>query len=83
MKKIFKIVIAIIFIILGSNYKKWIVSNKLEHFRSYIQPTYKHVKTGSEPMGFYVHPRYRKPYRWPFTFYKSYPYPHMSPYDDE
>ena len=37
--------------------------------------------TGRDPLYFYQLVRYRKPYRWPFQFYKSYPYPHMSYYE--
>lgn len=50
----------------------------LENWVIYKQLPYKHLKTASEPVNFYKQSRYRKPYRYPFKFYKSYPVPHLS-----
>jgi hypothetical protein len=44
----------------------------------YKQKPLNYIKTGSTPLGFYERPRYRKPYRYPFQFEKSYPIRHMS-----
>ena len=54
----------------------------IENFQSYIQNPYNYIKTGADPLTFYSLPRYRKPYRFPFKFHKSYPYPHLSPYEN-
>jgi len=54
------------------------IQNK-ETFQNYVLQPYGYVKTGADPMYFYNRNRYRKPYRWPFKFYSSYPYSHMSP----
>lgn len=53
--------------------------NRKEQFQTYILKPFNYVKTGAEPIYFYKRNRYRKPYRWPFKFYSSYPYPNMSP----
>jgi len=52
--------------------------NNQENWVDY-QLNYGQVKSGSDPLYFYRRDIYRKPYRWPFTFYKSYPVPHQSP----
>lgn len=55
-----------------------VVLNK-ENFQNYKMNPFGEVKTGNDPLYFYNYNRYRKPYRWPFRYYSSYPYPHMSP----
>ena len=50
----------------------------LENWVNYKQKPYNYIKTGSKPVNFYERPRYRKPYRYPFQFRKSYPVDHMS-----
>ena len=52
-----------------------------EGFQSYAIKPYGYVKTGNDPLYFYNLDRYRQPYRWPFKFYQSYPYGHLSPFD--
>ena len=56
------------------------IKNK-EQFQNYVLQPYGYVKTGADPLYFYNRNRYRKPYRWPFKFYSSYPYSHMSPHE--
>ena len=51
---------------------------KVENWEMYRQKPYGYVKTGSDPLTFYERPRYRKPYRYPFTFDQEYPTPHKS-----
>ena len=51
---------------------------KVENWEMYRQKPYGYVKTGSVPLSFYERPRYRKPYRYPFTFDQEYPTPHKS-----
>ena len=41
----------------------------------------RHAITGSSPLNFYQHKRYRQNYMYPQTFYSSYPYPHQEPLD--
>lgn len=50
----------------------------LENWEVYKQKNYKHIRTGRIPLKFYTHNHYRKPYRHPFQFIKSYPIPHLS-----
>lgn len=50
----------------------------VENWEMYRQKPYGYVKTGSAPLAFYERPRYRKPYRYPFTFDQEYPTPHKS-----
>ena len=38
------------------------------------------ISTGQTPMYFYNKPLYRKPYRYPFQFFSSYPVPNLSFY---
>ena len=50
----------------------------LENWVIYKQLPYGYLDTASEPVNFYIKPRYRKPYRYPFQFHKSYPVHHLS-----
>jgi len=50
-----------------------------EFFQDYKMCPYGEVYSGNDPLYFYNYNRYRKPYRWPYKYYSSYPYPHMSP----
>lgn len=52
---------------------------KNELFQDYKLLPYGEVYSGNDPLYFYNYNRYRKPYRWPFKYYSSYPYPHMRP----
>jgi len=49
-----------------------------EEWANYTTPYYNYKQTGTDPLIYYARPIYRKPYMYPFTFFKSYPYPHMS-----
>jgi hypothetical protein len=53
-----------------------------ENWANYQTPYYDYALTGNDPLIYYTKPMYRRPYRYPFTFFKSYPYPHMSYYGD-
>lgn len=50
-----------------------------EGWEDYRRPPYGYVSTGADPIYYYRRDRYRKPYRWPFRFSQSYPYPHLEP----
>ena len=50
-----------------------------ETWQDYSILPYKYVKSGADPLYFYAYNRYRKPYRWPFKYFSSYPYGHISP----
>ena len=52
-----------------------------ENWANYTTPYYNFKRTGTDPLIYYARPIYRKPYMYPFTFFKSYPYAHMSYYD--
>lgn len=49
-----------------------------ETFQTYKVKPFGFVKTGKDPLRFVMKDRYRKPYRWPLKYYKSYPEPHFS-----
>ncbi len=53
-----------------------------EHFSMYKRNPYEYYETGGSPLNFYDFPIYRKPYMYPQQFYKSYPLPHLSHYED-
>ena len=72
----FTILIILIIIIIG--YLKY-KNIYIEKWQNYVLQPYGYVRSGNDPLYFYRKDRYRKPYRWPFQFYKSYPYPHMAP----
>lgn len=56
-----------------------LVGGASEYFQDYKMCPYGEVYSGNDPLYFYNYNRYRKPYRWPYKYYSSYPYPHMSP----
>ena len=43
-----------------------------EYFQDYMMYPYGEVYSGSDPLYFYNYNRYRKPYRYPLTYYSSY-----------
>ncbi len=55
------------------------ISLSSEPFQDYKLCPYGEVLSGNDPLYFYNYDRYRKPYRWPFKYHSSYPYPHMNP----
>ena len=56
------------------------LNNNKDSFQNYMTIPYHYVKTGTDPLQFYVLNRYRKPYRWPYKVFTTYPTPHMKPY---
>jgi hypothetical protein len=73
------IVLVIIIIVYIYLYKQHHIYQ--ENWEVYKQKPYGHIKTGSEPMNYYVQKRYRKPYRYPFQFMKTAPFNHLSHLD--
>jgi hypothetical protein len=53
-----------------------------EHFGVYKRNPFDNYEDGQTPFNFYEFPIYRKPYMYPQQFYKSYPLPHLSYYED-
>lgn len=51
----------------------------VENWQDYSLCPFGDVYSGSDPLYFYNYDKYRKPYRWPFRYYSSYPYPHLEP----
>ena len=51
-----------------------------EKWQNYMDLPFDYLDTGSNPLNFYQKDKYRKPYRWPFKFYQSYPLPSMQAY---
>ena len=57
----------------------WIKTGEdIEKFTAYSYGPFDYMDTGTSPLSFYQYPAYRKPYMYPFKYYQSYPYPHMS-----
>ena len=56
------------------------ITNNREYFRNYMTLPYNYINSGSDPITFYEKKLYRKPYRWPYRVFTSYPVPHMRPY---
>ena len=72
------LIISIITILITYYFANYI--DKIEEgWESYRIPPYNYVTTGADPIYYYRRDRYRKPYRWPFNFSSSYPYPHQEP----
>ena len=71
-------IVLIIFVIL------WLIiyfANNYDLFEGWVpysQEPYEYIKTGSSPLTFYMRNRYKKPYRYPYQYYKSYPVPNLS-----
>ncbi len=53
-----------------------------EHFGVYKRNPFDNYEDGQTPFNFYEFPIYRKPYMYPQQFYKSYPLPNLSYYED-
>ena len=60
-------------------YCKLMVNKPTEEWVDYTLKPYGYELSGSDPVHYYNLPRYRKPFRWPFKFFQSYPNNHMSP----
>jgi hypothetical protein len=50
-----------------------LICNIKENWTMYEEKPYNYNLTGSSPLNYYRHDRYRKPYRYPFKFYTTYP----------
>ena len=72
---IFTIILILIILVLSYFLSR---DNNYEHWQSYNQKPFNYIKNGSSPLSFYIRNRYKKPYRYPYKYYKSYPYPNMS-----
>ena len=48
-----------------------------EKWENYMRSPYDYISTGATPMDFYRKDLYRKPFDYPFKFFKSYPVPCM------
>ena len=55
------------------------INSNYEYFQDYKLLPYGYVYSGNNPLYLYNYNRYRKPYMWPYKYYSSYPYPHLSP----
>lgn len=68
-----------VFIVIASSYYKINTNEVNETMQNYIQMPYGYVRSGTDPLYFKRVDRYRRPYEDGFKFFKSYPYPHLSP----
>ena len=48
-----------------------------EKWENYMRTPYNYISTGATPIDFYRKDLYRKPFDYPFKFFKSYPVPCM------
>jgi hypothetical protein len=53
-----------------------------EGFETYKRNPYGFYESGASHLNFYEFPTYRKPFMYPQQFYKSYPVPHLSYFED-
>jgi hypothetical protein len=53
-----------------------------EGFETYKRNPFGYYESGATHLDFYEFPAYRKPYMYPQQFYKSYPVPHLSYWED-
>ena len=59
----------------------YLASNQtMENFETYYYDPLNYGTTGSDPLSFYKYPIYRKPYRYPYKYYSSFPYPYLTYY---
>jgi hypothetical protein len=70
------ITLFIIFFVFYNLFLAWKEPTK-EGWQNYEIKPFNYVWTGSNPMNFDSYRVYRKPYNYPFQFYKSYPVPAM------
>ena len=70
----------LLIIILGYFVVTYIKKQNIEHYDTYSYGPYNYMDTGASPLSFYKYPIYRKPFMYPYQFYSSYPYPHMTYY---
>ena len=71
----------IILIILSFIVIFYFSNRKVEGWANYERKPLNYLSTGSTPLNFYRKDLYRLPYRYPFTFNKSYPLPNQSYYE--
>ncbi len=48
-----------------------------EKWENYMRTPFNYISTGATPIDFYRKDLYRKPFDYPFKFFKSYPVPSM------
>ena len=70
----------LLIILLGYIVLIYIKKQNIEHYDTYSYGPYNYMDTGAAPLSFYKYPIYRKPFMYPYQFYSSYPYPHMTYY---
>ncbi len=78
-------ILIILFICVILYFHKDFILNKLnvkEGFETYKRNPFHYYESGATPLNFYEFPIYRKPFMYPQQFYKSYPLPHLSYYED-
>jgi hypothetical protein len=67
------IIIMVILIITIKNNK----CDLKEKWENYMRSPFNYLSTGATPMDFYRKDLYRKPFDYPYKFFKSYPVPCM------
>ena len=67
------IIIMVILIITIKNNK----CDLKEKWENYMRNPFNYLSTGATPIDFYRKDLYRKPFDYPFKFFKSYPVPSM------
>jgi hypothetical protein len=67
------IIIIVILIITIQNNK----CDLKEKWENYMRTPFNYISTGATPIDFYRKDLYRKPFDYPYKFFKSYPVPSM------
>jgi hypothetical protein len=79
-KKILPVILIFVLVmfVLGFRFRN---NSTKESWINYMNLPFGEVKTGVDsPVGFYIRPEYRLPYRWPLGIKTSYPITHVAPF---
>ncbi len=76
MKDLVLFLLLIILISVSAAYLSFQQTN--ENFETYFYDPFGYGSTGADPLTFYKYPIYRNPYRYPYKFYSSFPYPYLT-----
>ncbi len=68
------LIITMIILVITIQNNKCDLNEKLEN---YMRTPFNYIDTGSTPIDFYKKNLYRKPFDYPYKFFKSYPVPSM------
>lgn len=74
----FILIFITVYFVLGLRFNRKQDNN--ESWINYINIPFGQINTGVDcPVGYYIRPEYRKPYRWPLGIKQTYPVEHIAP----